>query len=215
VGGDGGVEESREGLELCPERGEVIAVEGVLADLGADVLDCGDGGSREFGGEDWGGDGFWFGGVGFEDETCAGDGVALVVEQGLDAEGGFYVAFTVEALASAAFVGFELGEFGLPEAEDVGGDVAEFGDVADAEVELVRNDDGVGGNGFADWVMGAHSLVQSIGLEVEGCQWFRRFLRWFAPGVEGIKRVNTGFKWRLKVWVLGFGFSISGSSGEW
>ena len=76
---------------------------------------------------------------GLEDLAGAGDGVALVVEEGLDAEDHLDVAAAVEALAGAAFVGLELGKFALPEAEDVGGQVAEFGDFADAEVELVRD----------------------------------------------------------------------------
>ncbi len=36
-------------------------------------------------------------------------------------------------------MGFELRELALPETEDVGRDVAEFGDFADAEVEFVRD----------------------------------------------------------------------------
>ena len=72
-----------------------------------------------------------------DDLAGAGDGVALIVEEGLNTEGRLDVAAAVEALAGAAFVWFELGEFALPEAEDVGGDVAETGDFADAEVELV------------------------------------------------------------------------------
>jgi hypothetical protein len=75
----------------------------------------------------------------FEDLTSTGDGVALVVEEGFDAEGHLDVATAVEALAGAAFVGLELGELALPEAEDVGWDLAEPGYFADAEVELVRD----------------------------------------------------------------------------
>jgi hypothetical protein len=77
--------------------------------------------------------------LGFEDLAGSGDGVALVVEEGLDAEDHFDVATTVEALAGAAFVGLELREFALPEAKNVGGEIAEFGDFADAEVELIRD----------------------------------------------------------------------------
>jgi hypothetical protein len=54
-------------------------------------------------------------------------------------EGGFYVATAVETLAGATFVWLELGEFALPEAKNIGGNVAEFGDFAYAEVELVRD----------------------------------------------------------------------------
>ena len=95
----------------------------------------------------------------FDDLPGAGDGVALVVEEGLDVEGRFYVAAAIKALAGAAFVGLELGELALPEAEDVGGNVAEFGDFSDTEVELVR-DVGPGcGVGSADWLMLRHAKV--------------------------------------------------------
>ena len=77
--------------------------------------------------------------LGLDGGTCSGDGVALVVEEGFDAERCFDVASAVEALASAAFVGLELRELTLPETEDVGRDVAELRDVADAKVELVRD----------------------------------------------------------------------------
>jgi hypothetical protein len=87
----------------------------------------------------------------------AGDGVALVVEEGFYAEGGFDVAAAVEALAGAAFVGFELGEFALPEAEDVGGNVAETGYFADAEVELVGYLRGCSRRTFANWLMLRHA----------------------------------------------------------
>jgi hypothetical protein len=36
-------------------------------------------------------------------------------------------------------VWLKLGKFALPEAEDIGGNVAEFSDLADAEVEFVRD----------------------------------------------------------------------------
>ena len=74
-----------------------------------------------------------------EDLTRAGDGVALAVEKALDAECHLDIAATIETLAGAAFVGFELRELALPEAQDVGRDVAEFGDFADAEVKFVRD----------------------------------------------------------------------------
>jgi hypothetical protein len=75
----------------------------------------------------------------FEDLASTGDSVALVIEEGFDAECHLDVATTVEALAGTAFVGLELGELALPEAEDVGGDLAQPGYLADAEVELVRD----------------------------------------------------------------------------
>jgi hypothetical protein len=127
-----------------------------LTDLGAKV----DGlGARGWFGGLGSGDGGWLGGgFGLEDLAGTGNGVALVVEEALDAEGGFDVALAVEALACAAFVGLELVEFGLPEAEDVGGDVAEASDVADAEVELIGDDNRLGGDGLANWVVGTHDL---------------------------------------------------------
>jgi len=77
--------------------------------------------------------------LGLEDLAGAGDGVALVVEKGLDAEDHLDVPAAVETLAGATFVRLELGKFALPEAEDIGRQVAEFRDFADAEVELIRD----------------------------------------------------------------------------
>ena len=77
--------------------------------------------------------------LGFKDLACAGDCVALVVEEAFDAQSHLDIATAIETLAGAAFVGFELREFALPEAQDVGRDVAEFRYFADAKVELVRN----------------------------------------------------------------------------
>jgi hypothetical protein len=93
----------------------------------------------------------------FEDLAGSGDGVALVVEEALDAEGHFDVAATVETLAGAAFVGLELRELALPETEDVGGNVAELGDFADAEVELIRDVRPGRWGGFADWLVLRHA----------------------------------------------------------
>lgn len=93
----------------------------------------------------------------FEDLPGAGDGVALVVEETLDAQGHFDVATSIEALAGAAFVRLELRELALPEAKDVGGDVAEFGNLTDAKVELVRDVGPGGWGGFADWLVLRHA----------------------------------------------------------
>lgn len=71
----------------------------------------------------------------------AGDGEAIFVEKLFDAHYGLDIALAKHALASAALDGFELRKFCLPEAQYVGGQAAEFGDFADSEVELVRNDD--------------------------------------------------------------------------
>jgi hypothetical protein len=100
---------------------------------------------------------FFLAELAFDDLAGAGDGVALVIEEGLDVEGGFYVAAAVETLAGAAFVGLELRELAFPEAEDVGWNVAEPGDFSDAEVEFVR-DIGPGWRvGSADWLMLRHA----------------------------------------------------------
>jgi hypothetical protein len=95
--------------------------------------------------------------LGLEDLASAGDGIALVVKEALDAECHLDVAFAIEALSGAAFVGLQLRELTLPEAQDVGGNIAEFSNFADAEVELVR-DIGPGGLvGFADWLVLRHA----------------------------------------------------------
>ena len=95
--------------------------------------------------------------LGFEDLACAGDCVALVVEEALDSQGHLDVATAIETLAGAAFVRLELGEFALPEAEDVGRNVAESSDFADTEVEFVRDVRPGWGSGFADWLMLRHA----------------------------------------------------------
>ena len=77
--------------------------------------------------------------LGLKDLTCAGDGVALVVKKAFDAESHFDVAATIESLASAAFVRFELRKLTFPEPENVGGNVAKSGNFPDAKVELVRD----------------------------------------------------------------------------
>jgi hypothetical protein len=54
-------------------------------------------------------------------------------------------------------VGFELRKLAFPKPQDIGWHIAELGDFADAEVELVR-DVGPGCWGsFADWLMLCHA----------------------------------------------------------
>ena len=150
-------EEAGEGAELVAKGGELVAMLGVLADRGTHV----DGGRLRCdlwlrGGVDRlrKGVGSFFGfGLGFEDQAGTGDGVALVVEEALDAEGHLDVALAIEALAGTAFVWLELGELGLPEAQNVGRDIAEICHVADAEVELVRDHRRVGCDKLTDWMM--------------------------------------------------------------
>jgi hypothetical protein len=69
----------------------------------------------------------------------ARDGVALVIEKTLDAHRHLDVAAAVETLAGATFVRFELWEFALPKAKNVGRNIAELGHFADPEIELVRD----------------------------------------------------------------------------
>ena len=71
---------------------------------------------------------------GFEDLARAGNGVTLVVEETLNPQRHLDVAAAIEALAGTAFVRLELGELALPEAKDVGRDITESGNFADAEV---------------------------------------------------------------------------------
>jgi hypothetical protein len=95
--------------------------------------------------------------LGFKDLSRAGNGVALVIEKAFDAQSHLHIATAVQTLPGAALMRFELRKFALPETQDVGGNIAEPGDFADAEVELVR-DVGPGGWGrFADWLMLCHA----------------------------------------------------------
>jgi hypothetical protein len=92
-----------------------------------------------------------------EDLPGAGNGISLAIEEAFDAQRHFNVATAIETLAGAAFVRFELRKLALPEAEDVGGNVAEFGDFTDAEVELVRDVRPGWWGSFADWLMLCHA----------------------------------------------------------
>src|SRR5579862_2561607 len=74
----------------------------------------------------------------------SGNGEAFVVEERFDTQDVLDVFFAVHALSGAALYGFDLGELGFPEAQNVGGKMAQLGDFADAEVELLRDDDVIG-----------------------------------------------------------------------
>jgi len=95
--------------------------------------------------------------LGLEDLPCSGNGVALVVEQAFDAQCHFDISTAIETLAGTAFVRLELGKLAFPEAQDVGGNVAEFGDVADAKVKLVRNVRPGCWSIFTDWLVLRHA----------------------------------------------------------
>ena len=71
----------------------------------------------------------------------ASDRVSLVIKQLLDADDAFYVAAAVHALPGAAFDGLELRKFSFPEAEHVRGQATEASDLADAEIQLLRDQD--------------------------------------------------------------------------
>ena len=69
----------------------------------------------------------------------AGNGVALIVQQALNAERHLHISPAIESLPGTTFIGLQLWELGLPEAQHVGLDAAQVSDLADAEVELVRD----------------------------------------------------------------------------
>jgi hypothetical protein len=82
-------------------------------------------------------------GLAFDAELLAGagNGEAFLVKQFLDAQNTLDIFVAVHALTGAAFDWFEVGELGLPEAQDVGGQSAEVRDFPDTEVEFFWNDD--------------------------------------------------------------------------
>lgn len=98
---------------------------------------------------------------GFEDLARSGNCVTFVIEKALDAEDHLYVAAAIKPLASAPFVRLESRKLSLPEAKNIGGQIAKFGDFTDTKVEFVR-DLGPGGWGrSADWLMLRHAKAPS------------------------------------------------------
>ena len=154
--------------------------------------------------------------LGFEDLPCAWNGVALVVEEAFDTQGHLDVATTIKTLASAAFMRFELRKLAFPEAQDVGGDVAEFRDFADAEVELVRDVRPGGVGCFADWLMLRHaqrlrcSYAGGGGLRSGLCQYRLRNPAWFVIFI-GLYRTEGVRFWRLNRGRGGEGFQAKQS----
>ena len=71
----------------------------------------------------------------------AGNREALLVEQLLDAQHALDVALAVHALSRAALDRLQLRELGLPEAQHVGGQMAQRGHFSDAEIKLVGDED--------------------------------------------------------------------------
>lgn len=120
--------------------------------------------------------------------ACAGDGESLIVEKGFDAKDVFDIFLAVHALAGAALHGLDLGKFGFPEAENVGRELAELGDFANAEVKLLRNQDVIGGMRFAcGFCAGAHvhAIVQP---HARGVQWFPSAQRKSLPRGASLER---------------------------
>ena len=85
----------------------------------------------------------------------ARDGEAFVIEKLLDAQHRLHVFASIHALAGAALDWLELRKFGLPEAQNVGGKLAQAGNFSDAEIKFVGDDDLVFPAGFG-FGAGAH-----------------------------------------------------------
>jgi hypothetical protein len=81
--------------------------------------------------------------LGFRAQVLAGarDRESLLVEQLLDAQDVFDIPLAIHALSRAAFYRLQLRELRLPEPQDVGWEVAQGGHLADAEIELVGDED--------------------------------------------------------------------------
>jgi len=75
----------------------------------------------------------------FELLPGSGQCVAFIMDQLLDAQRQLDFATAVEPLSGAALVGLEVGKLRLPEAENIRLDAADAGNLADPEVEPVRN----------------------------------------------------------------------------
>lgn len=69
--------------------------------------------------------------------TRAGERESLVVDELLDGQRDFHVTAAIQPLARTALVGFELGEPGLPEAQNVGLYLADARNIANLEIETV------------------------------------------------------------------------------
>jgi hypothetical protein len=78
--------------------------------------------------------------------ACAGNGETFFVKKFLNAQNTFYVFVTVHSLPRAAFDRLELGEFSFPEAQNIGRQAAETGDLADPKIKFLW-DHHIGGPG--------------------------------------------------------------------
>jgi hypothetical protein len=72
-----------------------------------------------------------------ESVTRAGERVAFAMDESFDFKSGFDIAAAIKALAGAALVRLQLRELGFPEAEHVGFDFADTGNISDLEVETI------------------------------------------------------------------------------
>ena len=94
--------------------------------------------------------------------ASARNGVSLFIEQLLDAHDVLDIPAPVHALARAALHRLQLREFRFPETQDIGGKTAESGNLADSEIELLRNLDLAGPACFAvAFSFRSHSACQT------------------------------------------------------
>jgi len=100
-----------------------------------------------------------------ENLARTGERVTLAVDEALDFDGDLDVAFAIEALAGAAFVGLELRELRLPEAQDIWLDFEKARDVPDLEIQTIR-DRGNFNGALRGW-MRCHNKGQLTALLVE------------------------------------------------
>src|ERR1035438_1026984 len=70
-----------------------------------------------------------------KNRACAGQSVALGVDQALDLHRHFNIAPAIEPLSGPALVRLQLGKLRLPEAQHVRFYAAKFGDISNFEVE--------------------------------------------------------------------------------
>ena len=81
-----------------------------------------------------------------KNRACAGQSVALGVDEALDLHRHFNVAPAVEPLSGPAFVRLQLRKLRLPKSQNVRFYTAKFGDISNFEVEAIRD---------CGWLVGA------------------------------------------------------------
>src|SRR6516165_8714497 len=75
----------------------------------------------------------------FQVLTRAWDGEALFIQKLLDSQRGLRIALTVHALTGATLYGFQLRKLCFPKTKHIGWQPADLRDLANAEIQLVRN----------------------------------------------------------------------------